>query len=439
MTTNVAPARDGQVHANPLADGPMHWRQIAAVAVASALNALDGFDVQAISFAAPGVAEQFGVDQLELGVILSFELFGMAIGSILLGNVADRIGRRPTIFGCLIAMGLGMALVPLSEAIWHIAILRVFTGLGVGGMLAATNAIVSEVTNDRRRSLCIAILVVGYPMGAILGGSLSARLLELGDWRLVFLVGAAAAAILLPLTAAFVPESIGYIAHRGGVGAVARVNAILERFGKPATAGLAMEDNAPPGRMRDLFSPALRWITVLLALGYFTHIISFYFILKWFPKIIVDMGFTQPEAVGVLVWANVGGACGVIALGLLSSYLNIRTLTLATLLGSTLSLALFGQSAANLPTLTLLAALAGFFTNAAIGGFYSLFGHNFPVSSRAGGTGFAIGIGRGGAIISPILAGALFLENVDLSVVAVVMGTGSLIAMVAVIALRSGR
>ena len=121
--------------------------QIAAVAVAFGLNALDGFDVLSISFAAPGIAAEWGIDRAALGIVLSMELIGMAVGSVLLGGVADRIGRRSTILGCLVVMVIGMSMVPLAGGIVSLSIWRVLTGLGIGGMLAAINAVTAEYAN----------------------------------------------------------------------------------------------------------------------------------------------------------------------------------------------------------------------------------------------------------------------------------------------------
>ena len=144
--------------------------QIAAVAITVGLNALDGFDVLSISFAAPGIATEWGIDRAALGVVLSMELIGMAVGSMLLGGVADRIGRRRTILGCLVAMAAGMFMVTTAHDIVTLSVWRVITGLGIGGMLAAINAVAAEFANRRRRNLSLAIMVIGYPIGAVLGG-----------------------------------------------------------------------------------------------------------------------------------------------------------------------------------------------------------------------------------------------------------------------------
>jgi MFS family permease len=148
------------------------------------------------------------------------------------------------------------------------------------------------------------------------------------------------------------------------------------------------------------------------------------------------MKFTQASAGGVLVWANVGGASGAIVLGLLTHLCGVRPLVIATLLLSTAMVALFGLGQADLNQLALVAALTGFCVNAAIVGLYALFVQLFPTEVRAGGTGFVIGVGRGGAVLGPIIAGYLFEWGQPLYVVAIAMGAGSTVAAAAILSLR---
>ena len=148
----------------------MNGFQVMAVVICIALNALDGFDVLAISFASPGIAAEWSINRAELGVVLAMELVGMAIGSITLGGLADRIGRRPTILACLVLMTAGMYMASLSQSISGLLTVRFVTGLGIGGMLASTNAMVAEYSNARRRNLAVILMATGYPLGATLGG-----------------------------------------------------------------------------------------------------------------------------------------------------------------------------------------------------------------------------------------------------------------------------
>src|SRR6187431_2399579 len=100
-----------------IAHSPMSRLQILVVGVTIALNALDGFDILSISFASPGIATEWGIDRAALGIVLSMELIGMAIGSIVLGGVADKIGRRPLMLGCLVAMATGMFMVTTATSL----------------------------------------------------------------------------------------------------------------------------------------------------------------------------------------------------------------------------------------------------------------------------------------------------------------------------------
>ncbi|MGL6160785.1 MFS transporter [Microbulbifer sp.] len=408
---------------------PMSRLQVIAVILCVLLNALDGFDVLAISFAAPGIADEWGISRGMLGVVLSMELIGMAVGSVVLGGVADRAGRRPTILGCLLIMSSGMLLAALARDVYMLSLIRLATGLGIGGMLAATNAMTAECSNSRWRNANVAIMATGYPLGVIAGGSIASALLASFDWRAVFLFGAAVTALMIPLVWLFLSESVSYLLQRRPAGALQRINDVLARMGHPSLSSLPEPaSQAHRASWVELFTPALARTTVLLTAAYFTHIMTFYFILKWIPKIVVDMGFTASLAGGVLVWANVGGATGSILLSLLTRKFNVRALVVGALLGAAVMVSVFGQGQADLTQLALVAAAAGFFTNSAIVGMYAIFAQSFPTEVRAGGTGFVIGLGRGGAALGPIVAGLLFESGQGLSSVAFVMATGSLVA-----------
>lgn len=431
MTTNETNIR------RLIDDAPMARPQIVAIMLCVLLNALDGFDVLAISFASPGIAAEWGVDRAALGIVLSMELIGMAVGSVLLGSLADRIGRRPTIILCLIVMAAGMLAATHAFSVTSLSAIRLATGLGIGGMLACTNAMVAELANARSRSLAVTIMAAGYPIGAIAGGSIASMILVAGDWRDVFLFGAMATGMVLPLAVWLLPESIGFLLEKRPGNAMERINVLLARYGhQPVNALPRQEGTSPKASAATLFGPGLARVTCLLVAAYFAHIMTFYFILKWVPKIVVDMGYAPSAAGGVLVWANVGGLCGALLLGLLSWRIGIRTLVITAMLASTVMVAIFGQGQTSIAGLALVAAAAGFFTNAGVVGLYAIIAQSFPTSVRGSGTGVVIGIGRGGAALGPIIAGFLFSMDFGLPAVALAMASGSLIAAAALLLLR---
>ena len=410
-----------------IAREPMHVRQALAIGIATALNALDGFDVLSISFASPGIARDWGIDRAALGLVLSMELFGMGIGALFLGSMADRIGRRPTILSSLVVMALGMGLASTANSVLLLSIYRLFTGLGIGGMLAATNAIVAECSNARRRNLSVAIMTGGYPMGAVIGGSLAGWLLAAtGRWQSVFQFGAVVTLLFIPLVLWLVPETIAFLCHRRPAHALERINRTLVLQRRSALTELPARDEVRVGSsLMQLFAPGMAAVTLLLTLSYFAHMMTFYFLVKWIPKIVTDMGFAPALAGGVLVWANIGGATGAVTMSLLTQRVGVRSLVVGAMLCGAVAVALFGQGFSTLYSMSIVACVAGFFTNGATAGLYAVLAQSFPASLRGSGTGFVIGIGRAGAASGPIVAGLLFTAGWGLSGVAIALAWGT--------------
>jgi benzoate transport len=423
-----------------IATSPMSRLQVMVIGLTIALNALDGFDVLSISFASPGIAAEWGIDRAQLGIVLSMELIGMAIGSVLLGGVADKIGRRPTILGCLVVMAAGMFMATTVSGLIDLSLWRVVTGLGIGGMLASINAVAAEFSNTHRRHLSVSLMSIGYPVGAVLGGIVATRLLQGNDWRSVFYFGTAVTVALIPVVYFVMPESVHWLARKQPAGALERVNRALGRMGHAAVPVLpAISGDERRRSISDIFAPGLVGTTVIVTLAYFFHITTFYFIVKWVPKIVVDLGFAASSAAGVLVWTNVGGATGGALFGLLTQRFSVKALTIAVLLMSTVAVAVFGRTPPDLQQLSMICAVAGFCTNAGIVGLYAIIAQAFPTHVRAFGTGFTVGVGRGGSVLAPIIAGFLFTAGYTLPMVSLLMGLGSLFAAGALLMLKLER
>jgi MFS family permease len=418
-------------------EGRLGGWQIAAIAMTVLLNALDGFDVMSISFAAPGIAKEWGVPRDVLGWVLSMELIGMAVGSILLGGLADRIGRKPTIMGCLVVMAAGMMLAPQSENVTQLSIWRVLTGLGIGGMLAALNATVAEFSNARYRNLVLPLMVIGYPLGAFFGGLAARSLLSGGDWRSVFYLGAGLTAACIPLAFWLIPESPGWLNAKRPPGTLGRINAVLARFGlTPLDSLPAPELGTKRTAIIEIFKPAMIRTTILLTLAYLTHVTAYYYFVKWIPKLIVDMGFEASAGAGVLTNAMLGGAIGGGVLGLVALKIGMRWATIIALAGAFVMLNMFGMGHKDLAMLSWIAGLTAFFSNAAAVGFYALLAMAFPPHVRATGTGFGIGFGRAGAAMGPGLAGMLFAGGMGLQGVSLIISAGSLLAILCILLVR---
>ena len=413
---------------------PMGVRQWIVVVLMVLLNALDGFDVLSSAFAAPGITADWGIARPALGVVLSAELLGMGFGSVLLGGAADRYGRKSTMLVCLVLMAIGMYLASIATAVQPMVAYRFLTGIGIGGMLTTTNAVVAESTSSRWRSIAIAVYVAGYPLGAIIGGiAASEWLLPNYSWHAVFLFGAAVTAVLIPVILVLVPETAAYLVTKRNL---AGVNRTLAAFGKPAVGDLPIiVPGAAKPRVTDILSnPRLRPVTLLLAFGYTFHCITFYYILKFGVQIVSDYppGYPPAQAATVLTYANIGGFLGSALFGFVMARMGVRWPTALMLLIGAMMVAWFGTGRDTLNAWQMATMIAGFFTNAAISGYYAAFARGFPAYARATGTGFALGVGRLGAAGSPLLAGTLFgwLGDDRLLTVSIIMAMGSVVSLV---------
>jgi MFS family permease len=258
------------------------------------------------------------------------------------------------------------------------------------------------------------------------------------DWRVVFYFGSTMTAVMIPVVFFMMPESVHWLMRKRPLNVLERINTTMGRLGHAALSVLPdLRDEPKRKAFVDIFSKRMLPITLLVTAAYFLHIVTFYFILKWVPKLVVDMGFSPSSAGGVLTWASVGGAIGALTFGFLSRKIELKKLTLFMFVGSWLTTALFGQTTEDLLVLSALVAFAGYFINAGIVGMYAIVAEVFPTHVRASGTGFTVGIGRGGSVSSPIIAGFLLQGGLELPVLAIVMGTGSIMAAAALMFLKT--
>jgi benzoate transport len=387
---------------------PYQWM---VVALCVLLNCLDGFDVMAMAFTASSLTEEFALSGSELGVLLSAGLVGMAVGSLALAPIADVIGRRPLI---LISVGLatlGMLLSAAAPSAFLLGLARVVTGLGVGGILASTNVIASEYASARWRGLAIGLYTAGYGVGATLGGvAARAMLADLG-WRSVFVAGGVATGIALVLLVVLLPESVDFLVQRRPRQALERVNRILGRLGQPALTALDAAPQ-PTGRRRSgnpgvLLGADLRRSTLLIWVAFLATMFGFYFVNSWTPQLLVTSGLSEADAVTAGMMLALGGTAGSVLYGLVASRLDSRLVLIGFTVLSALTMVVFITSTALLTVALIIGVVVGALINGCIAGLYTITPAVYSTEIRSTGMGWAIGIGRIGAILSPMLAGRL--------------------------------
>ncbi|UIF90272.1 MFS transporter [Cupriavidus sp. UYPR2.512] len=402
-TAASASSLDALIH-----DRDMSWFQIAAVAICVAINMLDGFDVLALALTAPSIARDWGLKPTELGVLFSASLAGMAIGSLTIAPIADRAGRRPTVLACLVLLSAGMIASAFAADVTQLGLLRFVTGLGIGGVLPSINTLVAEYSSSRRRDLNISMMTVGYSVGATIGGLASVYLVTHHGWRSVFLTGGVLSILMFPVAMALLPESLDFLVARRPSGALDAVNRILSRLGQAPLAALpAQRAGKSRPSFAALFAGAQRRSTVLASAAFLLVMLTFYFLLSWTPKMLVDMGLTVESGISGSVVMNLSGVVGGIALGWATARYGLRRMATAYLGLCFASVVVFTVIPATTANLIAMAALIGFFMNGAVVCLYALAPRVFPPQVRATGTGLALGFGRLGGTLGPYLAGVL--------------------------------
>jgi len=388
-------------------DGAMTGFQIAAVAVCMAINALDGFDVLSIAFTGPQIAKEWLLPPTQLGLLFSSGLAGMMIGSLILSPFADILGRRAVVLGGLTIITAGMLLSGLSHGLGELALLRVFTGLGLGALFSSVNTIVTEYASDKRKSLAISIMAVGYPIGATIGGAIAVFLIAFHGWRSVFFFGAAISALLIPVAFMTLPESLEFLLARRPRNALARLNALLARMRRPALSVLPDIAKIEAESAFTVFDRAFFWRTLLIVSAYFLAMLPFYFMLNWTPKVLVDQGLSVSTGISGAVVMNGVGVFGGLLFGAIANLVGLRQLTSISMVLFFAAIAGFGAVGTSLTLLLILAAAVGFFMISMISGLYAIIGVMYPVRVRNTGTGLVLGIGRIGAVIGPYLGGMM--------------------------------
>ncbi|MCH9693604.1 MAG: MFS transporter [Gammaproteobacteria bacterium] len=393
-----------------IATNSMTSFQIQAVGICLLINFLDGFDVLAIAFAAPTIAREWSIGATSLGVVFSSGLAGMVIGALVLSPFADRIGRRPMILTCLLMISAGMLLSAAVETVSQLVMARILTGLGVGGMLSSLTTMVAEYSSAKRRQLAISIMQSGYPVGAIIAGFVSAWLLGRYGWRSIFAFGGLLSLSLIPLVYLRLPESIDFLLTRPGKNTLPRVNDVLARLGhstlrKLPAASLASE----PVRYSGLgvFQAAYLYKTIAIWIAFTAMFSAFYFVTNWTPKILIDAGLSRDIGIGGGVLIAMGGTVGGLTLGWLSGRFQVHLIGAVYMLLGFTSMIVFGLMEFQLTAMLSVAFMIGFFLAGAIICLYTILPGLYPTEFRNTGAGWALGVGRLGAVIGPYIAGIL--------------------------------
>ncbi len=386
--------------------GAFQIRVLVLCALAAMLN---GFAAQMIGYVAPSLKREMHLDPAALTRIFAWGLVGLMLGALTLGPVADRFGRKPVIVICTLFFGLLTLATPLAHSADGLAILRFLASMGFGGVMPNAIALTAEYAPHRRRGTMVTIMFCGFPIGATIAGFAAVPILPVYGWRGVFVLAGVMPLVLVPVLALLLPESIRHLVIHGKE--TARVRQLLARVSPQLvfasdTNFVVREERAPGLPVVHLFRQGRALPTVLLWTGFFMSLVDIYLLSSWLPTVFHDAGITLSLSVIATAVFQGGGVVASLALGsFVDRFGAYRVLTITYFLGA-VSVALLGYSHSIVPIMS-----CTFFAGAGIlggqTGANALAASFYPTYIRSTGVGWALGIGRIGSIVGPVLGGIM--------------------------------
>jgi AAHS family 4-hydroxybenzoate transporter-like MFS transporter len=388
---------------------PLSRLQLTAIVLCGIVAMLDGFDTQAIAFVAPVIAREWGIETSAFGPVFGAGLLGLTLGALVCGPAGDRLGRKSMILIATMVFGMFALATPFANSLNTLMMYRFLTGVGLGGAMPNIIALTSEYAPKDKRATLVTVMFCGFPLGAVLGGLISARLISVFGWPGVFYLGGIMPLIVLPVLWFALPESIRLLVARGSD--TAKLSLFMRRIDpagryEQTSQFVLREDKSATSSIGELFRGGRAVGTCLLWIVFFSNLLILYFLINWLPTVLQQAGVPIERAIIATVVLNAGGIIGGLALGRVID----RRGPFAVLTGAYAAAALF-VAAIGVGGLGMIAALmstifvAGFFVigsqfcmNALAAGFY-------PTAVRSTGVGWALGIGRIGSIVGPVVGG----------------------------------
>ena len=400
----------------------------------------DGYDLTIYGAALPSMIKEFGISPAQAGAIGSWALVGMMLGAIIGGTLSERVGRKPVIIGSVLLYSVLTGAVFWADTPTQVGVLRFCAGLGIGGVMPNAVALVADYAPTRNRHALVSSMFSGYMVGGILASLVAIVAIPAFGWRSIYLIGALPLLLVVPALVRYLPESPTYLARVGRTadlaGAVRRANPAAQIA--PGTTFRVDVRRPERASLRQLFADGLAVRTLLLWVAFFMVLLMIYGLLTWLPQLMVNSGYALGSSLSFLLTLFVAATVISCVGGYLADRLGSRrVLIVAYLLAGALITLLGHLGGAPLIVVYAVIAVGGgaafsaqIFANAFAAELY-------PPALRTAGLGWALGVGRIGAIVGPTLGGLLLDAAVPISVNFLVFAIPGLLASVAVLCIRT--
>jgi MFS transporter, AAHS family, 4-hydroxybenzoate transporter len=407
---------------------------------------LDGFDIQAVGFAAPALVTAWGVDRAALAPALAAGLVGMAIGAVMFSWFGDRRGRKGALVFSTLLIALGSLLSTQVDNLQELLLCRLLTGIGLGAPLPIVTALLTELIPLRWRNLAVAVSVVGVPIGGMTGAAFAQYVIPAFGWPAIFWIGGILPTLLALALALWLPESPKYLARQPEKsGQLAQLlNRITGGQHYQPSDRFFIEEPPATGKapVLELFTPRYRATTAVLWLAFITNIFMVFVYVNWLPTLLASTGMSLALALRCSLAFNIGGVLGSLAgVFAVNRYGSRRVVRAVALLSAAATGVLgwhpvFDGNAGALPTLLLAVFVIGACLNTVQVSLYTLAAFSYATALRATGVGAAAGFSRIGAIASTVAGASVFALGLAAPVYFAALAGVSLLTFCAVTLLR---
>jgi AAHS family 3-hydroxyphenylpropionic acid transporter len=348
-------------------------------------SALEGFDNSSMGLAAPKLAPALHLSAPHLGLVLSGVPFGMFLGALLGGRLADALGRKTTLLIAVAVIGAFQWATAFAPGYVALLGVRVCCGIGIGAAISNVIALASEVAGETGSVFNVTLVMAGLPAGGTVASLIAIAGGEQGDWRTNFYIGGLAPLLLASIMAFALPES--------------------REFLKARTAESGRR--GPRGVVAVLFGPGRALTTLWLWIAYFTTSVIVYALVNWTPTLMTLKGFSKTDAVAVGLPIGIGGVIGPILIGWLMRQRRGFGLLLLCYGGVAVGLIGLAQVGHDFVLALIAVAVPATLVQVASLTLAGLAPQYYPTAGRGTGTGVAVGVARLGAICGPAAIGFL--------------------------------
>jgi len=435
-----------KVNVSELIDrSPVRGFQWLVVLLCGLVALMDGFDIQTMAFVTPRLTAEWDLPRSAFGPVLSSSFAGIMAGTMVLGLVGDRFGRRRTLIWSFLFVGLASLATAWATSVEQLMLLRFLTGAGIGGCLPNATALTAEYVPSRRVGFFVTLMYSAVPLGGVLGGFVAGDLIARFGWGAVFVAGGVLPLAIAAVLWAWLPESPRFLAVRPG--AEAQLGRIFQRidpsYRRHADDAFVVASGGSKGSLAGLFAEGRAPLTTVIWIVFFFGLFGMYLLTSWLPTVFTDAGWPMAQAIRAVSVFQLGGVVGGLLAGrLVDRYGPYPVLGLLFVFAAGTTLAVGVVAAPPQQTLVLV-ALAGFGVVGAQLGMTALAASAYPTAARSTGVGWALGVGRFGAVVSPTLGGYAISAGWSQPTLFLCAAVPSLVCAIAVLVLalleRAGR